>query len=371
MPEFLSIKDAARRLGVKPKEIRRRIKDGELDGFVRLAGGSSDETAGSGFGPAAPNRRAAPPPEREAHAQRLEETVLVLQSELNARRQEVAELHVLLREIKEGLAAREAPAVAAPSPAPSVAASAGAAPSAVPAQTESGEPPAEAPASAAVSAPTAEAAAASPAEPEIDWNAYDAESEQLRATMGRLEALLEQLESEPEPEPTLELAPVLAPESEPALAQAPEPGRDLEPVPMAGPSQEPEPVQAAARVESVASVSQAVPAVPAPRPAVQEPTPAAPKPTSAPSRPRAATKSASPPAAQADDAPNGDALGRRRERMGVSREALAAFARFSWGFITEVESGRRKDLRSRQRLAAALDAWQKRLADERRKAGGT
>jgi hypothetical protein len=61
-------------------------------------------------------------------------------------------------------------------------------------------------------------------------------------------------------------------------------------------------------------------------------------------------------------------LSRRREKMGVSREALAAFSRFSWGFITEVESGRRKDPRSRQRVAAALDAWQKRLAEERRAA---
>ena len=56
--------------------------------------------------------------------------------------------------------------------------------------------------------------------------------------------------------------------------------------------------------------------------------------------------------------------------MGVSREALAAFARISWGFVTEVESGRRKDPRSRERLSAALDAWQKRLADEKRKAAG-
>src|SRR5687768_3965736 len=166
MPEFLSIKDAARRLGVKPKEIRRRIKDGELDGFVRLPGAGDREREMGGFGPAAPNRRAAPPPEQDAHVQRLEETVLVLQSELNTRRQEVEELHVLLREIKDSL------------PAPT---------------------PAAAPATAADVLPTAEAASTAPAEPEIDWGAYDAESEQLRATMGRLEALLEQLEA-PEPE---------------------------------------------------------------------------------------------------------------------------------------------------------------------------
>src|SRR5688572_27560627 len=99
MADFLSIKDAARRLGVKPKEIRRRIKDGELDGFVRLPGARNGEPPA--FGPAAPNRRAAPPPEQDAHVQRLEETVLVLESELNARREEVEELHVLLREIKD------------------------------------------------------------------------------------------------------------------------------------------------------------------------------------------------------------------------------------------------------------------------------
>src|SRR5688572_9851369 len=161
MPDFLSIKDAARRLGVKPKEIRRRIKDGELDGFVRLPGGGADDA--SVFGPAAPNRRAAPPPEQETHVQRLEETVLVLQSELNARRQEVEELHVLLREIKESLASQPAAASAAPaaSPAsPASPASRGSEAEPMPAEPRVGQP-------------------ADVSEPDIDWNAYDAESEQL------------------------------------------------------------------------------------------------------------------------------------------------------------------------------------------------
>jgi hypothetical protein len=69
-----------------------------------------------------------------------------------------------------------------------------------------------------------------------------------------------------------------------------------------------------------------------------------------------------------NEPPLGDALNRRRERMGVSREALAAFSKLSWGFITEVESGRRRDPASRTRLNSVLDAWQKRLNDERKQA---
>ena len=248
MPDYLSIKDAARRMGVKPKEIRRRIKDGELEGFVRLPGGAfgGAEDAG-GFGPAAPNRRAAPPPEREVHVQRLEETVMVLQSELNARRQEVEELHVLLREIKDGLTAQAAAATAGST-----------------ADVES--------APAAVTAPTPEAAAAAPAEPEIDWSAYDAESEQLRATMGRLEALLEQLE-------------------------APEPELEAEPEPEAAP----EPVHEAAPLAAAASL---VTAVPLPSEPVPPPPPASTTEPPAPDRARPATKTApSTATGEGDDAP--------------------------------------------------------------------
>ena len=322
MADFLSIKDAARRLGVKPKEVRRRIKDGELDGFVRVPAAGGD---GGAFGPSAPNRRAAPPPERDAHVQRLEETVLVLQGELNTRRQEAEELNVLLREIKDSLPAT------APSP------------------PQDGATPPGTAAPPAMSVPGNDAPVP-PSEPEIDWNAYEAESEQLRATMGRLEALLEQLD-EPEPEPELGPGePAAAPkvESAPALAAQHAPRDQLSPPRVATPVSATEPGQEPAGV----TVVEAAPAARGRRPATATPKPAA-STSEAPS---------------ANEPPTGDALSRRREKIGVSREALAAFARISWGFVTEVEGGRRKDPRSRQRLVTALDAWQKRLDDERAKA---
>jgi predicted transcriptional regulator len=63
--------------------------------------------------------------------------------------------------------------------------------------------------------------------------------------------------------------------------------------------------------------------------------------------------------------PLGEALTRRRDALGISREALAAASGLSWGFITEVERGRRRDPRSRQRLSEAIEALGKQLREQR------
>ena len=344
--DYVPIKEAARRLGVKPKEIRRRIKDGELDGYVRLP--RVDETGlpiRSVDGGAVAESAA-----RDAHSQRLEETVLVLQSELNTRKREVDELHVLLRELKENL-----PAVVGSPAGTQVSVTAGDQSSVTPAQVGSER--------------SERGLNAAQSDAVIDWNAYDAESEQLRATMSRLESLLEQLESvdeeEEEVEPATEAQPeqthtVEARQEAPPPVVVPPPSA-REPVvtvapPMMAPSSPP------AQTESESPSPAASTARPGTTPSPLAGS-AAPKPARA---PRPAPAPATAPAAGTDEPPLGDALNRRREKMGVSREALAAFSRLSWGFITEVESGRRRDPRSRQRLANALDAWQNRLNEEKK-----
>ena len=361
MADYVPIKEAARRLGVRPKEIRRRIKDGELEGFVRLARVDESGLPVRGGDGAAGVSTPAQLDQQDRRARQLEETVLVLQSELNARRREVDELHVLLREIKENLPAATVAAAATPATA---AGQVTAAPDAGPAAQR-----VETPAGAAGRAP-----AASASEQVIDWNAYDAESEQLRATMGRLEALLEQLESveEEEAEPEEVSEPERMPA--PSAARGPEPQRVLEQSPAAAPVQvareaappplAPAAAPAAAPERSPAPVEAAVAPAVTVGPVAPTPQPSPPAPARAPQ----AVKQSAPaqPAPGPGEPPLGDALNRRREKMGVSREALAAFSRLSWGFITEVESGRRRDPRSRQRLANALDAWQKRLNEEKK-----
>jgi len=154
---------------------------------------------------------------------------------------------------------------------------------------------------------------APPADPEVDWSAYDEESEELRATMDRLQSLLQQLEIEEEETD----APATPPSASTGPAALAAPEREGE----SGPGRE----------------------TPAP----------------------AATQGRPPAQAAPSGQVSGDALAKLREKLGVSREALAAASGLTWGFITEVERGRRKDPRSLQRVAEALDqAARRRKAQE-------
>jgi len=294
MPVPVSIKEAARLMGVKPKEIRRRIKNGDLEGFVLLPQGYIPAGARSdGERPTALAVQTSPAPlpspvspddddeegpdERDEEIRLLEGTVRTLQSELEAQRREVQELIRVLRTQQETPVKPAEPAKA-------------------PEPVMQEEPEAPAP----------------PAEPSIDWGAYDEESEELRATMDRLQSLLQQLEIEEDET------------HEPAsLASTP-------------PSTSPPPPE------------------PPPGPARDKRAPAA-------VQGRASTQAPSSLGSQV----SGDALAKLREKLGVSREALAAASGLTWGFITEVERGRRKDPRSLQRVAEALDqAARRRKAQE-------
>ncbi len=283
MAEPLSIKDAARRLGIKPKEVRKRIKRGELGVVVPPDG----ETAGAaaravlpqaapGMPPPSPTERPAPEAmsgartdERDAQIRQLEDLVRTLRDEVGAQRRQVEQLQAQLSTQTGELSARKAEDEAAR-------------------------------ADEADGADTADDAA------ETDWSEYDAESEQLRKRMGRLQDLLTKLDvgdaDEAPAEPPM-------PQTQPTQSAPPKPRR-APPAQAAGPAPASEPRAAA--------------------PAARE--------------------------SSAIEPPLGEALSRRRDALGISREALAAASGLSWGFITEVERGRRRDSRSRERLSEAIEA---------------
>lgn len=358
----VSIKEAARRLGVSPKEIRRRIKNGDLVGFVQLP-----ETSGSEDGNAAPTRsdgvvstaavaaeagRGADatssmpsrrgqhlgslhggPDSRDVEIQRLQTLVSVLRDELEARRREVQELHVLLREQQRTmLTAALNPALPRPATDP---------PRAVSTDTyDAGQPhqspnvpdpltPYQPEPNVQVSQDHLDGSGVDASEGEvlIDWQAYDAESEHLRHTMGRLQELLEELER-------------VGPDESEDVGQKSATVNALEMTPHV--------------VEARNATPQAFTPIEVP------PSESPPSETlasgSTQSEPLLAEQSPPAPSSPSEEPPTGSELTQRREAMGLSRELVAASTGLSWGFVTEVERGRRKDARSRQRLADALAA---------------
>ncbi len=118
--EWVTIKEAAGRLGVSPDTIRRRLKSGELtgqkeqtpQGFTWLVEvpftiepPPRPDTPSEPPGPpppadAAPNQATAP----AAEVRRLEQLVEVLQTEIEARRREVEQLHIVLSQQARALA---------------------------------------------------------------------------------------------------------------------------------------------------------------------------------------------------------------------------------------------------------------------------
>jgi hypothetical protein len=389
MSEPISIKEAARRLGVKPKEIRKRIKAGQLDGMVRLPGATDgfpppladNPNFPGNVRPPAPTPALVPAPavhmveeprpdlpskvedQKDAQIQRLEEMVHRLQDDVEARRREVQELHTLLQEYRRTTQTSVSPQVVVPEPHPAAPVTP-MAPEVSTANEESEEgneatqvadaakPAAQTlPQDSADEDPDAELVTEAEEEPPIDWQAYDAESDHLRASMGRLQHLLEQLDDADEeedsglsaPEPSVadiaHTAPVALPAHATAAAQStkelPQPSTpNLTPV-----------------KEERAPAPLAAPRSAQPRRITRMPAPAARLP---------ATTSPAPEAEDNNSAPTGEAILKRREAMGVSRETLAAASGLSWGLITEVERGRRRDPRSRERVSEALDAMKQR-----------
>lgn len=341
----VSIKEAARRLGVTPKEIRRRIKNGELAGFVQLPGmseaqdlnakvvrsdnGTDGVVAEPGRGGTASTSIPTTtgggaletrPDARDVEIQRLQALVTVLRDELEARRREVQELHVLLREQQRTmLTAALNPALPRPAvdtASPSTSSRIDESPDAAEKLPQIGR---ETTGNGDQLVHAEGAEAEGDRDVLIDWQAYDAESEHLRHTMGRLQELLEELERVT-PEETTQLD--QARETTDHNVTAMTPSHDASPSPADALAEVPPPIEA---TQSEASLVETPPAAAAPT------TPA-------------------------DEPPTGPDLARRREAMGLSREVVAASTGLSWGFVTEVERGRRKDARSRQRLADALTA---------------
>jgi excisionase family DNA binding protein len=112
MPERVTIREAAQRLGVSPDTIRRRVRSGELASTREQRGGGSviyielpdaEPTAALRAEPtAAPrfdNVQVDPPAEVEI----LKDYVSELKRQLEAREREVRELHVLLEQAQRAL----------------------------------------------------------------------------------------------------------------------------------------------------------------------------------------------------------------------------------------------------------------------------
>lgn len=110
MPALVPIAEAARRLGVSPDTIKRRIRAGELvavreprpQGFrwvVQLDDGVAAGVQTDSMHPSAPVDATALAV-AQAEVRRLEETVAILRHELDSRRNEAAALQMLLRETR-------------------------------------------------------------------------------------------------------------------------------------------------------------------------------------------------------------------------------------------------------------------------------
>lgn len=102
MGEQVTIREAAQRLGVSEDTVRRRLRRGELTGVQQpTAQGFTwlvelPEVAPAG--PSAPEGAAGVAEAvAAAEVRRLEELVAILREELDARRREVQELHILLQ----------------------------------------------------------------------------------------------------------------------------------------------------------------------------------------------------------------------------------------------------------------------------------
>lgn len=92
----VSIAEASRRMGVSPDTIRRRIKKGELPAFKERS------PKGDAWLVDIPDDQL--PAGGDGETQALRETIKVLQQELEYRRREIQELHVLLRDTRSLLA---------------------------------------------------------------------------------------------------------------------------------------------------------------------------------------------------------------------------------------------------------------------------
>ncbi|MDP9355180.1 MAG: hypothetical protein M3R02_07835 [Chloroflexota bacterium] len=128
----MPIREAAARLGVSPDTIRRRLKSGELAGQKEQTPQGFTWLVEVPFTLEPPPRPddappAPPPPEPApdqstaptAEVRRLEQLVEVLQTELEARRREVEQLHIVLSQQARALALpapRETPTQATESP---------------------------------------------------------------------------------------------------------------------------------------------------------------------------------------------------------------------------------------------------------------
>ena len=92
----LTIKEASKRMGVSSDTIRRRIRSGELKASL-----DANHTYRIDPGDLPPATEPTPEPTAQDNAgevEALKQTIALLQTELEARRREVQELHVLLQQ---------------------------------------------------------------------------------------------------------------------------------------------------------------------------------------------------------------------------------------------------------------------------------
>ena len=93
--EELSIADAAKRLGMSIDTVRRRISKGELK--ARKVTGSHGEMYLVEIPDDAPAASDAPPVDNSGEIEALRKTISILEAELESRRREISELHILLQ----------------------------------------------------------------------------------------------------------------------------------------------------------------------------------------------------------------------------------------------------------------------------------
>ena len=91
----LSIADAAKRLGTSVDTIRRRISKGELK--ARKVTSPHGEMYMVEIPDDAPPEPQSPPPDNSAEVEALRKTISILETELESRRREISELHILLQ----------------------------------------------------------------------------------------------------------------------------------------------------------------------------------------------------------------------------------------------------------------------------------